>query len=237
MKFLALLAGAALLASPVLANSFTNGGFETLTNGTGQLGYNTNATGWTTSGYNFVFASGTGDTTGSSGVYGRLSLWGPNNGAANGFPASSPQGGNFVGADGDFGTAPISQVITGLKVGRTYTIGYDYAFAQQAGFSGDTIQHWSSSFGGTSVTTADYALPNHGFSGWMHTSYTSVATSTSETLSFLAYGNLPVPPFALLDGVTVSGEVPEPATWGLFLAGFGVVGAMARRRRTTAVAA
>ena len=237
MKFLALFAGAALLASPALANSFTNGGFESLTNGPGQLGYNTNATGWTTTGYNFVFASGTGDTTGSSGVYGGLSLWGPNNGAANGLPASSPQGGNFVGADGDFITAPIQQVITGLKVGHTYTIGYDYAFAQQAGFNGDTVQHWTSSFGGTSVTTPDYDLSSHGFSGWSHTSYTAKATSTSETLSFLAYGNLPVPPFALLDGVTVSGEVPEPATWALFVAGFGAVGFAARRRRTAVVAA
>ncbi len=236
MKFLALLASAALLASPALANSFTNGGFETLTNGTGQLGYNTDATGWTTTGYNFVFAAGTGDTTGASGQYGGLSLWGPHNGSANGFTASSPQGGNFVGADGDYNVGPISQVITGLKVGHTYTIGYDYAFAQQSGFDGPTVQHWTSSFGGTSVTTADYDLPNHGFSGWMHTSYTAVATSSTETLSFLAYGNLPIPPFALLDGASVSGE-PEPASWALLIVGFGLVGAAARRRRTTAVVA
>ena len=230
MKIFALLAGAALIASPALANSFTNGGFETLTNGSGQLGYNTDATGWTTTGYNFVFASGTGDTTGASGQYGSLSLWGPNNGSANGLPASSPQGGNFVGADGDFQTAPISQVITGLQVGRTYTITFDYAFAQQAGFSGDTVQHWTSSFGSDSLTTADYSLPSHGFSGWKSATYTSVATSTTETLSFLAYGDTPVPPFALLDGVTVSGEAPEPATWALFVGGFGLVGLAARRR-------
>lgn len=33
------------------------------------------------------------------------------------------------------------------------------------------------------------------------------------------------------------GEVPEPAQWAMFLAGFGMIGATARRRRTTVVAA
>lgn len=236
MKFIALLASAALLASPAFANSFTNGGFE-MNAGAGQLGYNTNATGWTTTGYNFLYAPGTADTAAAAhGRYGYNGLWGPGNGSNNGLTAASPSGGFFVAADGDFGTAPISQVITGLKVGRAYTIGFDYAFAQQSGFNGDTIQHWTSSFGGSSLQTADYALPSHGFSGWSHATYTAVATATTQTLSFLAYGNVPVPPFALLDGVTVSGEVPEPATWALLLAGFGAVGIAARRRRTTVAA-
>ena len=52
--------------------------------------------------------------------------------------------------------------------------------------------------------------------------------------------------FGLIDGSTLSGltfqpaigSVPEPATWGMLLVGFGLVGAAARRsRRVTAVAA
>jgi hypothetical protein len=35
----------------------------------------------------------------------------------------------------------------------------------------------------------------------------------------------------------VSGGVPEPATWAMLIAGFGLVGTAARRRRTVAVAA
>lgn len=238
MKFIAILAVTALVASPALANSFTNGGFEMLTSGPGQLGYNTDATGWTTTGYNFVYAPGTADTAAAAyGQYGYNGLWGPNNGSSNGLTAASPSGGNFLAADGDFKTAPISQVITGLQVGHTYTIGYDYAYAQQSGFDGATVQHWSSSFGGVTNTLADYSLPSHGFSGWSHATYTAMATSATETLSFLAYGNLPVPPFALLDGVTVSGEVPEPATWALILVGFGIVGFAARRRRAAVIAA
>ncbi len=243
MKFLtAALCGAAIAAAqPALANSFINGGFETVTAPSGQLGYNVDATGWTTTGYNFLFASGTGDTTGASGVYGALSLWGSNNGGLSVLPASSPSGGNFVAADGAFGTAPIEQVITGLTIGKTYSVGFDYGYAQQAGFDGDTIQHWSVSFAGQTQTLENYSLANHTFSGWAHASFDFIANNATETLSFLAYGNLPVPPFALLDGVTFTPDVvpgvPEPATWAMLLVGFGGVGALARRRRSGVVAA
>ena len=238
----AVLCGIALAAAtPALANSFTNGDFENVTAASGQLGYNVDATGWTTTGYNFLFASGTGDTTGASGVYGGLSFWGTNNGGLNVLSASSPSGGNFVGADGAFGTAPIEQIIDGLTIGKTYSVGFDYAYAQQAGFDGDTIQHWSVSFAGQTQTLADYSLANHSFSGWAHASFDFIANNATETLSFLAYGNLPVPPFALLDGVTftpdVAPGVPEPATWAMLLVGFGGIGTLARRRRSTVVAA
>lgn len=38
------------------------------------------------------------------------------------------------------------------------------------------------------------------------------------------------------DGVPSTGGVPEPATWAMLIAGFGLVGASARRRRTVATA-
>ncbi|MGL6042555.1 MAG: PEPxxWA-CTERM sorting domain-containing protein, partial [Sandaracinobacteroides sp.] len=34
-----------------------------------------------------------------------------------------------------------------------------------------------------------------------------------------------------LDNVTVTSNVPEPATWGMMILGFGLVGATMRRRR------
>ncbi|MFZ4690672.1 MAG: PEPxxWA-CTERM sorting domain-containing protein [Polymorphobacter sp.] len=240
MKILTLTLAAALVAAaaPAAANSFTNGGFESLTNGPGQIGFNTDATGWTIGNYpyTFVFAPGTADSTGSNGIFGNLSLWGPNNGSANGLTASSPNGGNFIAMDGNFPgepTGPLSQTISGLTVGKTYTVGFKYGFAQQFGFDGETIQNWTVNFAGQSATTADFTVPNHGFTGWMSTSYDFIANNATETLSFVAFGNVPVPPFALLDGVTFTQEVPEPSTWMMLIAGFGLVGFAARRRRDT----
>ncbi len=226
--------GAALMlgVSARAASLVTNGGFEDLSNGPGQLGYNTEAADWTTTGYNFVFASGTADSTGSVGQYGGLSLWGPNDGSANGLPPSSPDGGNFVGADGDFDVGPISQVINGLTVGETYKVGFDYGYAQQQGYNGDTKQYWQVSLGGDSKNLPTYDLPSRGFSGWSFANVVFTATSTTETLSFIAHGNLPIPPFALLDGVSLN-EVPEPATWSMMILGVAGIGAFARRRRAT----
>jgi len=209
-----IVSAAALLTFSISAhaNLVTNGGFESTTNGAGQLGYNTNATGWTTSGYNFLFTPGSADTTGVAGQYGSLQLWGPNNGSANGLPATSPAGGNYIGDDGAFDAGPISQTLTGLTAGNNYVVGFYWAGAQQYGFTGPNTEQWQVGFGSQTQDTAVYSNPSHGFSGWMYQSFTFTADSTSDTLSFLAIGtpiSPSVPPFALLDGVSAN-LAPEP---------------------------
>ena len=232
------------IAPSTHATSFTNGGFETLTNGPGQLsGGATVATGWTVAAMGSIvaFAPGTADTTGAPTVpgeplFGTILLWGTNDGGVSVLPATSPSGGDFVALDGAFGDKPLQQIITGLRVGATYHVGFDYGFGEQQGFAQDTIQNLSVTFAGVTQTTADYSVPEKSFTGWFHTSFDVVATSTTDTLSFLAYGSRPAPPFALLDGVTfTSSAVPEPATWALMVLGVGAVGAA--RRRQAAVAA
>jgi len=219
-------------ASPARATQsyVINGGFEVTTAGTGQLGFNTNATGWTNvvnggvDGYNFLFAPGTADTTGATGVDGNLKLWGPGDGSANGLPASSPDGGNYVAADGIYEVGAIQQQITGLTIGTSYTLGFYWAGAQQSGFTGLNTEGWQVSL--TGDATQDTAIANNtteGFTGWMYQTFTFIAESASPTLSFLAVGTPNgEPPFSLLDGVSLTQTTPEPATYALI--GLGLLG-------------
>ena len=221
-------------AQKALGNLVVNGDFEVTTAGNGQMGFNTDATGWTTSGYSFLFAPGTADTSGANGQYGGVSLWGPGNGALNGLPAMSPSGGNFVAADSTFQVGAISQTIHGLTPGQTYQVGFWWGGAQQFGYNGPSSDNWTVSLGADSQTTPTTSLPSHGFSGWMYQTFDYTATGTSEVLSFLAAGTPSgVPPFAVLDGVTLQSvpeAAPTAALLGLASAGLGMAARLRRRR-------
>ena len=217
------------------ADFVTNGNFAQTSNGTGQLGFNTTATGWTTSGYNFLFASGTADTTGATGADGSLKLWGPNDGSANGLPASSPLGGNFVAADGAYEVGAISQTLSGLTVGNAYTIGFWWAGAQQSNRNGVNTEQWQVSFGSQTQSTAVVNNVSEGFTGWVFQTFNFIADGTSDVLSFLAIGTPSgEPPFSLLAGVSVN-PVPEPSTLVLMGVGLLGVGVIRRRRRARSV--
>lgn len=138
---IALVAG--LAASPAFAvNLITNGDFTSLTNGLGQITDGagvTSATGWSTAGYNAVLSVA---DQGVNTVYGanNLSLWDAANGGANSWNGLAPVG-NILAMDGDFpgNTGDVRQTVSGLTVGKSYTLTFGYAFAQQAGFNGNTI--------------------------------------------------------------------------------------------------
>jgi len=220
-----------------------NGGFEQTTNGAGELGYNTAAVGWTSSpasngdyGYNFIFNPATASTTGAGAPnqYGEnMTLWGPNNGSNNGLGAS-PTGGNFLAADGAYNNGVVSQQITGLIVGQTYSLSFNWAGAQQSGYTGATTEAWY--YGlyneGFNNETAVINNASHGFTGWHNDTMAFVATSSSEVLSFLAVGTPNgKPPFALLDGVSL--DTPEPSAFVAMFAGVIGLGVFARRRSRT----
>jgi len=240
---LATLACAAVAPNAIASEFVSNGGFEsTQVAGSNEFGGDYpghEVNNWTTNGYNFLFQPGEADTVGATGSYGNLKLWGPGTGVANGLPATSPQGGNFVAADPQFITDSIRQDITGLTVGATYDLSFYWAAAQQAGFDGETTAGWNVSLGSELHTTGAAANANHGFVPWSLQHMTFTATSANETLSFLAIGGPSgsQPPFALLDGVSLTGGVPEPAAWALMILGFGFVGAAVRRRRAGLAAA
>lgn len=149
-------------------------------------------------------------------------------------PGPSPDGGNFLGVDGDSNFAtPFSQTVNGLTVGASYTLSFYQAAGQQFGFNGATTERWQVTFGGDTQLSTLMNNAEHGKVDWNQQSLTFVANSASQVLTFFAVGTPGgAPPFVLLDGVTLTENVPpppsvpEPTTTlliGLGLAGIPVV--------------
>lgn len=239
-----LAAAATLVAIPAIAapNLVTNGSFETTTVGTNhQVVGTADLPGWTidNSISRYVYVSDANAATAYPFSYDGGGGPGPDDRRlAASFPGVSPDGGNFLGFDGDqtYGS-PITQTINGLVVGKQYTVSFDWAATQLRNRTGDTTNQFIVSLGGDTQSTPVVGVVGQGFQGWYKQSFTYTATATSEVLEFLANGApAGLPPFALLDGISLTGSVPEPAAWVLMIAGFGLVGVAARRRRVSVAA-
>ena len=242
-KFLALSA-AALIAVPALAapNLVVNGGFENTPLGVQQQYVGTQLPGWTldTSIYKYEDVYDANAATNYTNSYdGGGGPGSDDRRPAASFAGLSPSGGNFLGIDGDpqYGS-PLSQTITGLTAGKKYVVKFDWAATQLRNRQGSTTNQWLVSLGGTTQATPVVSVASQAFQGWYSQSFTYTAAAASEVLKFVANGTpAGLPPYALLDGVSLTAAVPEAATWVMMIAGFGLVGFATRRRRTGAVAA
>lgn len=188
-----------------------------------------------------IFGPAAGATVISPGTPGAtLGLWAP--------AGASPKGGNYLASDSDpFYSVNITQSII-VTPGQTYLLDFFYAasqfrFGDSSGVNGATHSGWAVTLDGVlltdstsapGLTTMDLSIPSHGFSGWNHASVTFAApgsgnTPVAEILSFFAVGGpTPLPPVALLDGVSIT-AVSEPVSLGLM--GVGLLGILAARRQ------
>jgi hypothetical protein len=236
-----------MLATTAQANNLVlNGSFSANSGGIGcKVGaVNGCVQDWSSTGYTFLYTSSA--NAQNPGVDG-VEMWGPSSGgggSVNGFGAS-PDGGAFLALDGDYETGSVQQTITGLTPGQLYAVSFYWAAAQQEGFNGATIQAMNVCLGttgetynntsnqplsgatnassninctGSGASTSLIDLSNHNFSGWEYVTVDLTANSTSDVLSFLGYGNVQEPPFALLDGVSMT-PTPEPSTLPLLFTG------------------
>ena len=241
---------AGLLATSMSAsaqNLVTNGGFETTSGITASsVITNTDLPGWSIN-YNGTFANNSAfkfaavfnsaaaaTTTGATGTDDQDPYWV----MASLNAKDSSNGGHFIAIDGDPGfSAVLSQTISGLTVGHTYTLSFLQAGAQEDDKFGNTTDSWQVTFGGQTQTSQVMTNNTHGWTDWMSQSMTFTASSATQILSFLAVGTpTGLPPVSLLDGVSLVDStvpaVPEPSSWALLLAGVGALGFLMRKRRS-----
>lgn len=235
-----------LITNGNFSNYTVNGAVSTtsyiVTGGTTSGTTGATLTGWSNNGYSFVYQPNTASSTGAVvNANTNLYLWGPDGGTSstnysnNGF-TTSPTGGAFIAEDAAYQQGTLSQTVSGLVVGMAYQLSFYWAAAQQSGYDGQTTQAWNVSWtDSTNRTVSTYSTPavttaNHGFSAWRQQAVVFTATTTSMTLGFMATGGPNgTPPFALLDGVSLT-AAPEPGTWAVLAMGLAGMTALRLRR-------
>lgn len=125
--------------------------------------------------------------------------------------------GNSIDMLGSPGPGSLSQTLT-TTVGQTYQLSFDLSY------NGGSYKNIGFSFGGiTGTATATSAtFPFYHFTG----NYLASTGNTLLSFASTGTGNSGV----VLDNVSVT-AVPEPESYAMMLAGLGLMGAIARRRK------
>ena len=123
----------------------------------------------------------------------------------------------------------VEQTITGLTVGQTYWLGW--AYGDRPGSGDESMQVL---LNGVLITT-DSDTANNSSLFWTKNGFEVVATSTSETLSFVGLADSGQPSYGneVTDVSLIA--TPEPSTWLLMISGLGFVAFAAWRQRGVAM--
>jgi choice-of-anchor C domain-containing protein len=218
MKFLGLIAGAALLvgAPSAYAVSITNGDFESTTVGSyATYGPGGSIPGWTIGG----------DSVDQVGSY-----WKASSGTQ-----SIDISGNGIGS--------ISQLLTGLSVGQQYTVSFDLSgnpdgtrgikavgVFTDGSFDAHGYDHLYTFDTAAAANTAGAA----GNMGWIGQTYVFIATAADQTLTFLS--RTPGSYGAAIDNVKIA-ATPIPGAILLFGSALGGLGLLGYRKKKAEAAA
>ena len=131
-------------------------------------------------------------------------------------------GRNFVELD-TTGNSSISQLIQ-TAANRSYTLTFQF---QDRVNVASASQGLSISWGGSVIAPL---VNNSTLGGWETRSFTLIGDGTEKALTFSAAGYSDSLGTSL-DNVSLTTAVPEPATYGMMLAGLAAIGLVARRRK------
>ncbi|MRW89992.1 PEP-CTERM sorting domain-containing protein [Duganella sp. FT80W] len=137
----------------------------------------------------------------------------------NNVAGTAADGVNFVELDTTANSSITQSVNTVL--GKTYTLTFEYENRSGVSISSQGLQVL---WGGTVVGSVNNAA------NWTTVTYTLIGNGSTEALTFKAIGTSDSYGTSL-DKVSLTTAVPEPETYAMLLAGLGLMGFIARRRR------
>jgi hypothetical protein len=149
---------------------------------------------------------------------------GPNIEVRNQLVGNAFNGSNYVELDSLSNSAMAQTLAT--TVGQNYTLSFEYSGRAAVPSASNPIEVlWD----GVSIATATADGTGQAGNVWTQYNFNVVGTG-NDTLTFRAVGTNDAVGGSL-DAVSITAAVPEPSTYALMVAGLGLIGFSARKRR------